>query len=46
MNHTEFSSRGGKARAKAMTANERKRIATLAAKSRWKTKRVTAQPGQ
>lgn len=41
MNLKEFSSRGGKARARAMSAKERKRIATAAANKRWKTKRVT-----
>lgn len=39
MNHAEFSSRGGKARAKKLTASARKRIASNAAKTRWKKKR-------
>ena len=39
MNHAEFSSRGGKARAKKLTASARKRIASNAAKALWKKKR-------
>lgn len=39
MNHAEFSSRGGKARAKKLTASARKRIASNAAKTRWKKNR-------
>jgi hypothetical protein len=39
MNHAEFSSRGGKARAKKLTSSARKRIASNAAKTRWKKKR-------
>ena len=38
MNHLEFSRRGGVARARKLTAKERKRIATVAAKARWAKK--------
>lgn len=39
VNHKEFSSRGGKARAKALSKEQRKEIASAAAKKRWKTHR-------
>lgn len=36
MNHKEFSSKGGKARAKKLTKSQRAEIARTAAKKRWK----------
>ena len=39
MNHKEFSSKGGKSRAKSLSAAARKKIASEAAKKRWKVHR-------
>jgi hypothetical protein len=40
----EFGRRGGKARLTSMTAEERRRIAKLAAEARWKKKSTTPDP--
>jgi hypothetical protein len=42
MNHTEFSSKGGKASAKKLSKAERKKRASVAAKARWAKKPALA----
>ena len=46
MNHAEFSSRGGKARAKSLTAKQRKRISKNAVQARWKKHRKARRNGK